>query len=50
MIRDQIRRPVELHCQCMDYNGIITGTRWFHGSTLVSQDATNRPYIYAALS
>ena len=28
----------------MDDNGIITGTRWFAGSTLVSQSDTDRPY------
>ena len=27
-IRDPLGRDVELHCQCMDDNGIITGTRW----------------------
>ena len=28
----------------MDGNGVITGTRWFAGSTLVSQSDTDRPY------
>ena len=28
----------------MDSNGIITGTRWFLGNTLVSQSDTHRPY------
>ena len=27
----------------MDDNGIITGTRWFAGNTLVSQSDSNRP-------
>ena len=34
-IRDGLVRNVELHCQCMDENGMITtGTSWFRGSTL----------------
>ena len=41
-IRDDLVRNVELHCQCMDGNGIITGTRWFAGNTLVND--TGRPY------
>ena len=28
----------------MDGNGIITGTRWFAGNTLVPQSNTSRPY------
>ena len=28
----------------MDDNGIITGTRWFSGNTLVPQSNTSRPY------
>ena len=28
----------------MDDNGIITGTRWFRGNTLISQNNTSRPY------
>ena len=28
----------------MDDNGIIIGTRWFRGNTLVSQSDTDRPY------
>ena len=43
-VRGGLERDVEFHCQCMDDNGIITGTRWFHGSTLVSQSGTDRPY------
>ena len=43
-IRDGVVRNIELHCQCMDDNGIITGTRWFAGNTLVSQSDSNRPY------
>ena len=35
---------MEFHCQCMDDNGIITGTRWFRGNTLVTQSNTNNPY------
>ena len=44
MIRDGLVRNIELHCQCIDGNGIITGTRWFTGNTLVSQSNSNRPY------
>ena len=43
-IRNPQGRPIEFHCQCMDGNGIITGTRWFAGSTLISQSDTDRPY------
>ena len=44
-IRDGLGRDVELHCQCMDDNGIITGTRWFLSNmNLVSTDNSNRPY------
>ena len=43
-IRDGLVRNVELHCQCMDSNGIITGTRWFAGNTLVAQNDSDRPY------
>ena len=28
----------------MDDNGIITGTRWFAGNTLVPQNNSDRPY------
>ena len=36
-IRDGLQRDVELHCQCMDGNGMmITGTRWFHNGSLVA--------------
>ena len=42
-IRDGLQRNVELHCQCMDDNGIITGTRWFAESTLVPQSDSDRP-------
>ena len=44
-IRDPLGRDVELHCQCMDDNGIITGTRWFSNmTTIVPTDNSNRPY------
>ena len=44
-IRDGLGGVVDLHCQCMDDNGIITGTRWFlPDMSLVSTDSSNRPY------
>ena len=44
-IRNQLGRDVELHCQCMDDNGIINGTRWFlPDMSMVSNDSSNRPY------
>ena len=45
-IRDPLRRDIELHCQCMDDNGIITGTRWFlpNMTTIVPTDSSSRPY------
>ena len=43
-IRNQLGRDVELHCQCMDDNGIITGTRWFlPNMSMVSADSSARP-------
>ena len=36
---------IELHCQCMDDNGmIITGTSWFHDGVSVS-DTVNDPNL-----
>ena len=43
-IRNPLARDIEFHCQCMDDNGVITGTRWFRGNTLVSQNNTSRAY------
>ena len=44
-INDGLRRDVELHCQCMNDNGIVSGTRWFLPNTsVVSTDSSNRPY------
>ena len=43
-LRNPLGRPIEFHCQCMDDNGIITGIRWFNGSTLVYQNESFRPY------
>ena len=44
-IRDGIERDVELHCQCMDDNGIINGTRWFlPDMSIVPSDNSSRPY------
>ena len=43
-IRDQLRRDIELHCQCMDDNGIITGTRWFSNTSIVPTNSSSRPY------
>ena len=44
-INDGLGRTVDLHCQCMDDNGIITGTRWFlPNMNIVSTDSSNRPY------
>ena len=43
--RSPLGRDVELHCQCMDDNGIITGTRWFSDmTTIVPTDSSSRPY------
>ena len=43
--RSSLGRDVELHCQCMDDNGIITGTRWFSDmTTIVTTGNSNRPY------
>ena len=44
-IKNPLGRNVDLHCQCMDDNGIITGTRWFlPNMNVVSTDNSNRPY------
>ena len=44
-IRDPLGRDIDLHCQCMDDNGIITGTRWFlPNMSIVPTDSSNRPY------
>ena len=44
-IRNNLGRDVELHCQCMDDNGIITGTRWFLSNmSAVSTNDSNRPH------
>ena len=44
-IRDPLGRNIDLHCQCIDDNGIITGTRWFFSNmSIVSTDNSNRPY------
>ena len=44
-IRNNLGRDVELHCQCMDDNRIINGTRWFSNmTTIVPTDNSNRPY------
>ena len=44
-IRDPLGRNIEIHCQCMDDNGIITGTRWFlPNMSIVSTDNLSRPY------
>ena len=44
-IRNPLGKDVELHCQCMDDNGIITGTRWFlPNMNIVSNDSSARPY------
>ena len=44
-IRNNLGRDVDLHCQCMDDNGIITGTRWFlPDMSIVSNESSNRPY------
>ena len=44
-IRNPLGRDVELHCQCMDDSGIITGTRWFlPNMSIVPTDNLNRPY------
>ena len=44
-IRNQLVRDVELHCQCMDDNGIINGTRWFFPNmTIVPTNSSHRPY------
>ena len=42
--RNPLGRDVELHCQCMDDNGIITGTSWFSDMSIVSTDSSARPY------
>ena len=41
IVNGLIIRDIELHCQCMDSNGMmITGTRWFHnGSSVPTQNA-----------
>ena len=43
-IKNHLGRDVDLHCQCMDDNGIITGTRWFSNMSIVSTDSSNHPY------
>ena len=44
-IRNNSLPDVDLHCQCMDDNGIITETRWFlPDMSIVSTDNSNRPY------
>ena len=44
-IRNPLGRNIEIHCQCMDDNGIITGTRWFlPNMSIVPTDNLNRPY------
>ena len=44
-IRNPLGRDVDLHCQCMDDNGIINGTRWFlPDMSIVSTDNSSRPY------
>ena len=44
-IRDNLGPDVDLHCQCMNDDGIITGTRWFlPNMSIVSTDNSNRPY------
>ena len=43
-IRDNLGRNIELHCQCMDDNGIINGTRWFlPNMSIVPTDNSSRP-------
>ena len=45
IIRNPLARDVELHCQCIGDNGIITGTRWFlPNMSIVSTDSSIRPY------
>ena len=41
-IRDGLVRNVELHCQCMDDSGIITGASWFYGSTLLDSQSNTK--------
>ena len=49
-IRDNLQRDVELHCQCMDSNGImITGTRWFRNENLVGVQDHLDPYYIAGV-
>ena len=44
-IRNPLERDVELHCQCMDDNGIIARTSWFLSNiSMVSTDSSIRPY------
>ena len=44
-IRNRIGRTVELLCQCMDDNGMITAARWFLSDmNMVPTDSSNRPY------
>ena len=44
-IRNDLGRVVDLHCQCMDDNGIIIDARWFlHNMNMASTDSSNRPY------
>ena len=48
-IRDDLERDVELHCQCIDDNEIINGTRWFlPNMSIVPADISNRPYSTGA--
>ena len=47
-IRGGVIRDVEFHCRCMDGNGIINGTRWFHNGNLIptrnNRGNTTAPY------
>ena len=44
-VRNYLHRDIDLHCQCMDDNGIITGTRWFFSNmSKVSTNSSIRPY------
>ena len=53
IVADRLLQDVELHCQCMDDNGIITKPSWFFGGSLVNtQESVNddvaswRQHIY----
>ena len=44
-IRNDLGRVVDLHCQCMDDNGIIIDARWFlPNMSMASTDNSIRPY------